>query len=443
MILYAMDAGYIDQYLSKMENASSEDKKLALEQFGDVQSDGIIVRENGSETASLNISGPLSVSGPSPLARFFGFGGTGYNEIISAAKMLAKDPTVKNVVLTMNTPGGTIEGMDEAKQSLDALTTAGKIVTAENHGMIASAGYYMAMAASSIKAVSPLAVTGSIGVIVAGLDMTGLMEANGIRKIKIVSKNAPDKQADPTTDKGRDIIQAQIDAMERVFIDTVADGRGTTDADVIANFGKGGLLIAKDPEDGSPDALSVGMIDSVVVGGEVLESGNAGVNAENCTNEDDLCYNSAEADEKELLSQSDGDPVPQSDTASGGNLDKDIIMDINKLKAEHPSVFAEAVKIGADQERGRVEAHITMGEAAGDTNMALENIKAGADLTPAINAKYMAAGMNSNAVAARAAETPGDIETPAATDASVAAADVEDNAVAAALAKLTGVKIDG
>jgi len=321
--------------------------------------------------------------------------------------------------------------MDEAKQALDALATDGKIVTAENHGMIASAGYYMAMAASSIKAISPLAVTGSIGVVVAGLDFTQAMAANGVRKIKIVSKNAPDKQADPTTAKGRDIIQVQIDAMERVFISTVAEGRGTTDADVISNFGKGGLLIAKDPGEGIPDALSVGMIDSVVIGGEVVESDNEGPVAKN----EDLCYNSAEADKNGLLSQSGGDTVPQSDTASGGDLHmEDIEMDINKLKAEHPSVYAEAVKIGADSERERVEAHITMGEAAGDTALALENIKAGAGLTPAINAKYMASQMNKNAIEARGDETPGDIDTSAAGD-----ADTQDDAVSKALAELTGV----
>lgn len=437
MILYAMDSAYTDQYLTKMENATSEDKKMAAEQFGDSQSESIISRENGSDTAAIIISGPLTVSGPSPLARFFGFGGTGYNDIMSAARMLRADESVKNVILKMNTPGGTVEGMDEAKQELDLLALD-KEVDAENHGMIASAGYYIAMSANKIRALSPLAVTGSIGVVVAGLDFSSAMEANGVRKIKIVSKNAPNKQADPTTDRGRDIIQAQIDAMERVFVNTVAEGRNTTTEDVIANFGKGGVLIANDPGEGNPDALSVGMIDSVIVGGELVESVNTSINAENCTNEDNLCYNSAEADENGNPSNSTGDPVPQSKTAPSGD-NKDIIMDITKLKAEHPSVYAEAVKIGADSERGRVEAHITMGEAAGDTNMALENIKAGAELTPAINAKYMAAGMNANAVAARAAEAVGDIATPEATDAAATEEEVGDKAVAAALAKLTGV----
>ena len=503
MILYAMDAGYIDQYLSKMENATSEDKKLALEQFGAIQSEGIMTRENGSDTVSLNISGPLSVSGPSPLARFFGFGGTGYNEIISAAQMIANDQTINNVVLAMNTPGGTVEGMDEAKQALDALSTAGKVVTAENHGMIASAGYYMAMAANNIKAMSSLAVTGSIGVVVAGLDFSGALAANGIRKIKIVSKNAPNKQADPTTEKGQDIIQAQIDAMERVFISAIARGRGTTEADVISNFGKGGLLIAKDPGEENPDALSVGMVDSVVIGGDIIEaSGEDGpsafqdleivdapwdeksaierVKASGYTKNAFLCYNSAEADggllaftdmvdgklvanihgidaAEEQLSQvsevdrpkvqshieryrdkwkqSDGGPAPQSNTASSGNLHReDIEMDITKLKAEHPALFAEAVKIGADSERGRVEAHITMGEAAGDTALALENIKSGVELTPAINAKYMAANMNRNDTQNRADDNVDDIDTQSRED-----VDDKDTAVAKALAALTGV----
>jgi len=433
MILYAMDSAYTDQYLSKMENATAEDKKLAAEQFGDSPSEGIVSRRNGSDTATIEISGPLTIAGPSRLAKFFGFGGTGYNDIISAARTLRADASIKSVTLKMNTPGGTVEGMDEAKQELDLLALD-KEVVAENHGMIASAGYYVAMSASKIKALSPLSVTGSIGVVVAGLDFSGVMEANGVRKIKIVSKNAPDKQADPTTDKGRDIIQAQIDAMERVFINTVAEGRNTTTEDVIANFGKGGVLIANDPGEGIPDALSVGMIDSVMMGGQLVESGNS----ESIAKNEDLCYNSAEADENELPSHISGDSVPQSKTAPSGD-NKDSIMTITQLQAEHPSVYAEAVKIGADSERGRVEAHITMGEAAGDTKMALENIKAGADLTPAINAKYMAAGMNANAVAARASEVVDDIETQAGADAALVEKDVNDKAVAKTLAGLTGV----
>ncbi|MEE8573854.1 MAG: S49 family peptidase, partial [Thermodesulfobacteriota bacterium] len=377
--------------------------------------------------------------------------------------------------------------------------------TAENQGMIASAGYYLAMSANSIKAMSPLAVTGSIGVVVAGLDFSGVLAANGIRKIKIVSKNAPNKQADPTTEKGQDIIQAQIDAMERVFINTVAKGRGTTEADVIANFGKGGLLIAKDPGEENPDALSVGMVDSVVIGGDVVEAnGEDGptafqdleivdspwdeksaierVKASGYTKNAFLCYNSAEADggllaftdmvdgklvanihginaAEEQLSrvpevdrpkvqshieryrdkwqQSDGVTGPQSNTASGGNPKKEILMNLKELKAEHPSIFDEAVAIGASQERERVEAHITMGEAASDTAMALENIKSGAELTSAINAKYMASSMNRTDKQNREDDNVDDIDTQSTAD-----VDTKDEKVAKALAEITGVTTD-
>lgn len=135
---------------------------------------------------------------------------------------------------------------------------------------------------------------------------------------------------------------------------------------------------------------------------------------------------------------SDGGQAPQSNTASGGNLNREDIMDINQLKAEHPSVYAEAVKIGASQERERVEAHITLGEAAGDTALALENIKSGAELTTSINAKYMAAGMNKQSQNARNEDNVPSVTTPASKT-----AEGEDEAVARELAKMSGVKYDG
>jgi len=267
MEIYALQESYARAYLEAIENASVEERTAAVTVYGrQAPPDIFSISEDGSE-AYINISGVLSQEGPSPIAKFFGFGGTGYKHIIEAAQLIGEDNNIKTVKLRMNTPGGSVNGMDQARQAIKSLTKD-KTVIAENHGLIASAGYYLASAANKIEAISPLAQTGSIGVVIAGLDYSKAMENVGVKQIKIVSRNAPDKQPDPNTKHGESVLQAEADAMERVFIQKVAEGRGTTTEDVIQNFGKGGLLIAQDPDPNTPDATKVGMIDGL--------SGNAG-----------------------------------------------------------------------------------------------------------------------------------------------------------------------
>jgi ClpP class serine protease len=417
-----MEANFADGYLTAIENASAEERAEAFDRFGLATEDAGIVTRSGGK-ATISISGPLSPEGPSPLARFFGYGGTAYNDIVAAADSLAEDAGVTEVLLAVHTPGGTVDGMDGARQAIKRLA-ASKPVVAENHGLIASAGYYLvATPGVSITAVSPLAKTGSVGVILAGLDFSSAMERNGIKKIRIVSKNAPNKAPDPATTEGRDIYQEEINASERVFIRAVAEGRGTTDEDVITNFGKGGTLIAEDPEEGKADALSTGMIDSVINGNAVLEGANG-------EESDNLGYNSVDAG-------ANGVRVLDQEAADGGEQTRGKPMDINQLKTEHPALFAEAVSIGTNAERERVEAHVTMGEASGDTALAIECIKNGAELSASINAKYMAAGMKNNAIVARTEESEGDLNTPAAD------ADAKETALAKATAEALGVEIDG
>lgn len=69
-------------------------------------------------------------------------------------------------------------------------------------------------------------------------------------------------------------------------------------------------------------------------------------------------------------------------------------MDLNTLKAQHADVYAAAVQEGVTQERDRVGAHVTMGEASGDMKTAITAINDGSAMTAQLQATYMAAGMN-------------------------------------------------
>jgi hypothetical protein len=95
-------------------------------------------------------------------------------------------------------------------------------------------------------------------------DYTQYDAEKGIKDIGIVSKNAPLKNPDTATAEGFKAYQERLDAIERVFIGRVSEGRGVSVETVEKDFGRGAVLVAQDPDPEQTSALSVGMIDKVI-----------------------------------------------------------------------------------------------------------------------------------------------------------------------------------
>ncbi len=227
------------------------------------------------DVATINIHGVLTPSGPSTLERIFGITGTAYSDITSAVELAASAKEIGTIVLDMNTPGGTVTGVDEAYYAILAASEEKRVV-AVNRDMVASAGYWLASAADEIVAASQTARTGSIGVVITATDTSKFEDKMGVKRVNIVSKNAPNKRPDLASDEGLAEVQREVDAIERVFIQRVAHGRSVSEAKVKKDFGRGGMFIASDPDKSQPDALSAGMIDAVKKSPrEVLTNGTA------------------------------------------------------------------------------------------------------------------------------------------------------------------------
>lgn len=113
---------------------------------------------------------------------------------------------------------------------------------------------------------------------------------------------------------------------------------------------------------------------------------------------------------------------------------KEKSMTLSELRADHPELFAEAVAVGVNQERERVTAHLTMGEASGDMALAVASITNGAEMSATINAKYMAAHMKRKETNDRQDENVGEMNTDETTGSLN-----EDEAMAKEVAKLLGV----
>lgn len=139
----------------------------------------------------------------------------------------AKDDAIKAVVLRINSPGGTVTGSDVLYHAVRRYKEKAKVpVVAAFLDLAASGGYYVAMASDEIVA-HPTTITGSIGVIVEGLNVTGLFEKLGVQSQVVKSDRFKDLGS-PTrlpTSEERAIFQGLVDGMFARFLATVETGR--------------------------------------------------------------------------------------------------------------------------------------------------------------------------------------------------------------------------
>lgn len=355
-ILWACEQSFLERYCNKVLFATSADLKAANELRGE----GLVmsadeakksVEENSiltiaGDTAIIKIEGVLSKEGPDWIDVYFGYKGTSYNAIIEAIESVQSNSDVKLIVLRMDTPGGYVNGVDETWQAVKASEIK---VIAENHGMIASGGYWIASAADEIVAIAPTVETGSIGVLVAQWDYTKALADLGIEELHIVSSNAPKKDADLTTEKGIDTIQRRIDATESVFIDRVATGRKVSVEKVIEDFGQGGVLIAQNPNSEKTDALKVGMIDSVV-GQKTRQEKGEGINS-------DLEVAMPEKSDREKEEKKNVRSILGAITRGDSQMSEleKLIADNMALRLEVDALKAEAFEKGAKSVTKRIE----------------------------------------------------------------------------------------
>jgi len=258
--IWACETEFVKGYIERVINASPADVQAANEIFHAAEQPEILAA-SGKE-ATITIKGLLSQSGPSPIDRFFGYEGTSYAGIIRSIEAIRADRNIETVRLLLDTPGGEVKGVDQVWTAVYNLAQE-KTVISENLGLMASAGYWIGSPSDRIVADSPTALTGSIGVVITYIDTSKFEERIGIKFVEVVSKNAPNKRPDLSTKDGLKVVQERADALERIFIKRIAQGRGVTDKKVAQDFGRGAVLLAADPDASAPTAVSVGLIDSV------------------------------------------------------------------------------------------------------------------------------------------------------------------------------------
>ena len=130
------------------------------------------------------------------------------------------------LILRIDSPGGTVGDSQEIFSAINRIKSKGCKVVASFGNISASGGVYIGVAADKIIA-NPGTITGSIGVIIRGNNISELLDKIGI-KFETVKSGlfkdilSPDK---PLSEEGRALLQNLIDESYKQFIEAVSVSR--------------------------------------------------------------------------------------------------------------------------------------------------------------------------------------------------------------------------
>ncbi len=175
-----------------------------------------------------------------------------------AVARLADDNSVKALIVSIDSPGGSVAGGESLHDAI-ARVAAKKPVVAVMGTTAASAGYMVAVPAARIFA-REATLTGSIGVLLETGEVSGLLKMLGIQAEAITSGPLKDQPSfvRPLTPEGRDVLHGLVMDMYDQFVAMVASGRHMDPARV-RELADGRAYTGR-------QALQLGLVDAI--GGE-------------------------------------------------------------------------------------------------------------------------------------------------------------------------------
>ncbi len=177
----------------------------------------------------------------------------------ASAQMLTKqiesaiaDPRVQALVLSVDSPGGSVLGTPELAAAIHALSAEKPIVTV-SEGTMASAAYWFGSAANAVFISGPTVNVGSIGV-VATHDYSPRATGGQTTEITAGRYKRIASGTGPLSDEGKQYLQDQVDHIYSVFVDAVASHRDASTDDVLEQMADGRLFIGQ-------QAIDAGLVD--------------------------------------------------------------------------------------------------------------------------------------------------------------------------------------
>ena len=208
--------------------------------------------------------GMISIDGPMLKSTdFFSamFGYIGYDSISAALSMFAEDSEVDEIVLLLDTPGGSASGVDEVGEMIQAIDMQ-KPVRSYGMGGVLSAGYWLASSTREIQA-SKMSELGSIGAIASFTSVAGMLEKAGIETY--VSRGGKDKAllnpSEPISPEAKAMLDEKTGALHAMFIENVLRNRPSLSTKSQDTWATGKTFFTSEARsvglvDGQPIALS-------------------------------------------------------------------------------------------------------------------------------------------------------------------------------------------
>jgi signal peptide peptidase SppA len=159
-----------------------------------------------------------------------------YQQLSNSFNELVQDSSVKEIVLDMNSFGGSVNGVFDFADEIFAARAAKKITAIIDENAY-SAAYLIASSANEII-VPRTAGVGSIGVIAAHVDRSKMNEGMGIKVTPIFAgaRKNDFSPNEPLSDAARNIVQDEVNRNYNLFVETVARNLFTGAAGVTAGL---------------------------------------------------------------------------------------------------------------------------------------------------------------------------------------------------------------
>jgi protease-4 len=217
----------------------------------------VVLGEDGPKIVQLEIEGVITEASRQPR-----FPLEARESLIARLKealdRAEKDDDVAALLLRIQSPGGTVSASETLyHEILEWKEETGRPVVAHLEGLATSGAYYVAMAADEVIS-HPTTVTGSIGVLFAGLNFSGLMEKLGVSNQNLTGGEYKDAGSPfrPMLAEERTQLQSVIDDFHARFREVVDRGRPELDRAAVDRLSDGRIFSAA-------RALEVGLVDRI------------------------------------------------------------------------------------------------------------------------------------------------------------------------------------
>lgn len=210
--------------------------------------------ERYGPVAVMNLTGTISQKA-NLVTRYSG--GTSTEQFASLFQETMADPAVKAMVINIDSPGGSVFGVQELSDLIFGARGQGKRMTAVANPMAFSAAYWIGTAADRLV-VTPSGEVGSVGVLAVHVDESARNAKAGyaVTIVRSSENKAAFSNLEPLSDVGYQQIKAGVDRIRDQFVADVARNRAGVKAKAPKDFG-GGLTY------GAADAVKNGMADGV------------------------------------------------------------------------------------------------------------------------------------------------------------------------------------